>query len=203
MATINLATKEIGSAIKTTAHNFKECLGKGVRAALWAIALFPIPSAGLCQPSPSLLRGALTTEAAIVGLQGSERIGKGESSIEVLKGILQTASGVAGAVLLSHLDERILAAAHQASLIVLPSAFLMKAGLYELKKGHYGPGLSKVLVGTGGILSAAYAIYSTYQGKTEDKQEFLTEDRKAFLEAHKEEIKEIYKKNILWENGVD
>lgn len=197
MATINLATKEIGSAIKTAAHNFKEYLGKGVRTALWAITLFPIPSAGLCQPSPSLLRGALTAEAAIVALQGSERIDKGESVIEVLKGCIQTVTGVAGAALLSTLDARILAAAHQASVIVLPSAFLMKAGLYDLKKGHYGSGLSKVLVGTGGILSAAYAVYSTYQDQTDDpheRQEFLTEDRKVFLEAHKKEIDEIYEK---------
>jgi hypothetical protein len=141
----------------------------------------------------TLMKCALGAGTVAVGVQGALRLAsavKQKSVAEIIKGAIQTTTGIAGTAFVYSLDSRILVIAHQASVIALSSSFIAKLGFNDLVKGRYLPGLCKILLGMGGIASAGYYAYRAYSECI--PKDTLSEDQIAFLEAHKAEIEELY-----------
>ncbi|HSX10985.1 MAG TPA: hypothetical protein VLF94_04645 [Chlamydiales bacterium] len=141
-----------------------------------------------------LMRGHLCAGMGAVCVQGALRLRAGVKQrkvAEVIRGGLEVATGMAGAVFVYGLDARIIKAAHEAALLGLSSCLILKFGFKDLATGAYRPGIYKILVGASGIACAGYHLYSTCKDAA-TRIEPLSEEHLAFLSAHKEEIEEMY-----------
>jgi hypothetical protein len=137
-----------------------------------------------------LMKCSLGAGTVAVGMQGALRLGNGvkqKSVAEIIGSGIQTAVGIAGTAFIYSLDSRMIMIAHQASVIALPSTFIVKLGFQDLANSRYPQGLCKILLGIGGVASAGYYVYSEYFHHT------LSADQIAFLEANEEEIEDMHK----------
>jgi len=142
------------------------------------------------EPHSKLMKCSLGAGTVAVGMQGALRLGNGvkqKSVAEIIGGGIQTAVGIAGTVFIYSLDSRMIMIAHQASVIALPSTFIVKLGFHDLANSRYPQGLCKILLGIGGIASAGYYVYSKCI-----HQNTLSADQIAFLDVNKAEIDQMY-----------
>ncbi|HEV8052375.1 MAG TPA: hypothetical protein VGP47_07765 [Parachlamydiaceae bacterium] len=161
------------------------------------------------QSHANLMKCALLAGTGVIGIEGASRFERGinhKDSAEIIKGGIQTVAGMAGTALLYSLDARIIVVTHQALGLALTSSCVAKLGFNDLVRGCHIKGISKMVLGVGGVFSAAsYAYYEYNQMFSAQKtplvsnvaSETLTEDQIEFLKTHNDEIEEIYETKKL------
>ncbi|EKE07865.1 MAG: hypothetical protein ACD_17C00491G0001 [uncultured bacterium] len=143
------------------------------------------------------MKYTLGASMAVYGVQGALRLAKGvqTSVMEVIKGGLQAAAGVAGTAFIHSLNASVINTAHEGAHLALASAYVAKFGIGDLVKGCYGSGLCKLLLGIGGIACAAYYVYNTcFPALPIAHKSDLSKEQMAFLKAHHAEIDQMYDK---------
>jgi len=130
---------------------------------------------------------------------GVSQIGSGlmqKNLTEITQGATRSTASAAIAVFLGSLDSRMLKIGHEALTVALCGSWIAKLGFRDLAKKRYLQGSGKILLGIGGIATAAYYFFS----HTGIHKKFLSLDSTPlsanemdFLQAHREEIEWMYK----------
>jgi len=152
-----------------------------------------------CGMNQELMRYSICAGTGSVALKGIGHLAKGigqRNARQILKGTLQTAGGIAGAIYLDALDSRVIRIAHESLLLAGCGYHISKSALSDLRKGDYRKGAGKILLGAGAIVCAGYYFYNQmgYMGynKVFYPNDPLTYEQQDFISRHDSEISDIY-----------